>query len=283
MLCQSDTSQTLNQNARRAIVFSTQGALVVGSLVYLQDAWYSDFNSGDFHTIDDSGEWLQMDKIGHIAAVSMLSNINYQAYKWAGYSNTQATWMGFGISWGYLASVEIMDGFSEGWGFSWSDIAANTIGGALFVAQQLTWKDQRIIMKFSYHSTEYAAMRPEILGSTDAQRVLKDYNGQTYWLSVNPQSFFKEKKVFPKWLNLSIGYSADGMLGGESNVGEDYDFSHIPRIRQFYFSPDIDFSRINTKSKFLKGLFVFLNMVKVPAPTLEVDQNGKVNFYFFYF
>lgn len=280
---QVDTTFSLSKKSRRAIVFSSQGALVIGSLIYLQSAWYSDYRSGDFHTIDDSGQWLQMDKIGHVATVNILSNINYKAYRWAGYNNKQATWMGVGISWGYLAAVEVMDGFSEGWGFSWSDMAANTIGGAIFAAQQLTWEDQRMIIKFSYHPTDYAEMRPEVLGSSSTERILKDYNGQTYWLSVNPQSFSREKKIFPKWLNLSFGYGADGMLGGTSNVGEDFDYSDIPRIRQFYFSPDVDFTRIKTKSKFLNTLFVVLNMVKVPAPTLEVDQNGKVQFYWFYF
>lgn len=140
-----------------------------------------------------------------------------------------------------------------------------------------------MVMKFSYHPTEYAAMRPEILGRTNSERILKDYNGQSYWLSINPQSFSKNKKIMPPWLNIAFGYSGDGMLGGSSNVGEDYDFSEIPRIRQFYLSPDIDFTRIKTKSKFLKTLFEVVNLIKVPAPTLEVDQNGKVEFYWFYF
>jgi len=34
-----------------------------------------------------------------------------------------------------------------------------------------------MIMKFSYHSTEYSEMRPEALGETALQSVLKDYNG----------------------------------------------------------------------------------------------------------
>jgi len=269
--------------ARKAIVFSSQAVVAGGSLIYLNQAWYSQFEKNSFHFINDNDLWLQMDKIGHITTVNYLSIINSKAYSWAGYNNKAATWMGFGISYGFLTAVEIMDGFSAGWGFSWGDIAANTIGGALFVAQQLTWKEQRMIMKFSYHPTEYADMRPEVLGETAMERVLKDYNGQTHWLSVNPQSFSKNKKILPRWLNFAVGYSADGMLGGASNVGDDYDFSHIPRVRQFFFAPDIDFTRIRTRSKFLKTLFDVINLIKVPAPTLEVDQTGKVQFYWFYF
>jgi hypothetical protein len=280
---QVDTSFSMTQKTRRVITFSTQGALVLGSLVYLQSVWYSDYSQNKFHTIDDSKQWLQMDKVGHVATVNILSNLNYKAYRWSGFNNKQATWAAVGLSWGYLAAVEVLDGFSEEWGYSWSDMAANTIGAAVFAAQQLTWEDQRILFKFSYHETQYAEMRPDVLGSTFSQQILKDYNGQTYWLSVNPQSFSKHHKIFPKWLNLAFGYSGEGMLGGSSNVGEDYDFSDIPRFRQFYFSPDIDLTRIKTKSKFVNTLFVLLNIIKVPAPTLEVAQDGKVQFYWFYF
>jgi hypothetical protein len=54
-----------------------------------------------------------------------------------------------------------------------------------------------------------------VLGSSLAEQMLKDYNGQTYWLSVNLHSFYKN----PKWLNLAIGYGANGMLtgNGENN------------------------------------------------------------------
>ncbi|RLD27615.1 MAG: DUF2279 domain-containing protein [Bacteroidetes bacterium] len=280
---ETDSLDIAIRKNRRIGIFTSQAVVVIGSLAYLNQAWYSQFENNGFHFKDDSNLWLQMDKMGHITTMNYLSNINFQAYRWSGYNNKTATWMGFGISYGFMTAVEIMDGFSAGWGFSWGDIAANTIGGGLFVAQQLTWQDQRMIMKFSYHPTEYADMRPEVLGDTPLQRVLKDYNGQTHWLSVNPQSFSKNKKFFPVWLNLAIGYSADGLLGGESNTGDDYDFSDIPRVRQFFFAPDVDFTRIKTRSKFLKGLFAVMNLIKVPAPTLEVDQNGKVQFYWFYF
>jgi hypothetical protein len=280
---ENDSLSTSKVKKRRAIVFSTQAVLAGGSLIYLNQAWYSQFDQSSFHFFNDNNLWMQMDKLGHVTAVNYLSIINYKAYRWAGYNNKTATWLGFGISYGFLTAVEIMDGFSTGWGFSWGDMAANTIGGALFVAQQLTWKDQRMIMKFSYHPTEYADMRPEVLGETAGQRILKDYNGQTIWLSVNPQSFSKKKRFFPVWLNLSVGYSIDGLLGGASNKGDDYDFSDIPRVRQFFFAPDVDFTRIRTKSKFLKGFFAVINLIKIPAPTLGVDQTGKVQFFWLYF
>jgi hypothetical protein len=61
--------------------------------------------------------------------------------------------------------------------------------------------------KFSFHTTQYQ-YRPNVLGSSLAEQMLKDYNGQTYWLSVNLHSFYKGSKI-PKWLNLAIGYGAN--------------------------------------------------------------------------
>jgi hypothetical protein len=42
---------------------------------------------------------------------------------------------------------------------------------------------------------QYAQYRPNVLGSSLAEQILKDYNGQTYWLSVNLHSFYKGSKI----------------------------------------------------------------------------------------
>jgi hypothetical protein len=92
-----------------------------------------------------------------------------------------------------LTAVEVLDGFSSEWGASSGDIIANASGTA-FVSQELLWKEQRITPKFSFHTTQYAQYRPNVLGSSLAEQMLKDYNGQTYWLSVNLHSFYKGSK-----------------------------------------------------------------------------------------
>jgi hypothetical protein len=84
-----------------------------------------------------------------------------------------------------LTIVEVFDGFSAEWGASTGDLIANATGTALYVSQELLWKEQRITPKFSFHSTKYAALRPDVLGSSLPEKNSKDYNGQTYWLSIN--------------------------------------------------------------------------------------------------
>jgi len=175
-----------------------------------------------------------------------------------------------------------MDGFSEEWGASMGDVIANASGTALYVSQELIWNEQRIIPKFSFHTTEYANFRPDLLGSSLPEQILKDYNGQTYWFSVNLHSFAKKSKI-PKWLNLALGYGAEGLIG-ENDGKNSVIFPIKPeKYRQFYLSLDLDLTKINTKSHFLKTIFSVLNTVKIPAPTLEYSPQRGFKFYALYF
>jgi hypothetical protein len=117
------------------------------------------------------------------------------------------------------------------------------------------------------------------------ERMLKDYNAQTYWLSVNPQSFSSSKKIFPSWLNIAVGYGAKGMTGTYNNPSE-VNGQPIPsfrRTRQFYLSLDLDLSKIKTKSEFLRLFLNVANLIKIPMPTLEYNAENGVVFHAIYF
>ncbi len=186
--------------------------------------------------------------------------------------------------------IEVQDGFSEEWGWSWGDFTANCLGSALLIGQQLGWDEQRISLKFSFHKKNYDdpmlnQRSDSLFGASIPERALKDYNGQTYWLSANIHSFFPKSKV-PAWLNVAVGYGAGGMFGGYENTWKsgnvNFDRSDIPRLRRWYLAPDIDFTRIPTKSKFLKATFFMLNVLKFPAPALLLS-NGKLKVQAIYF
>ena len=72
----------------------------------------------------------------------------------------------------YMLPIEIMDGFSEAYGASWSDVVANAAGAALSGAQLLAWHQIRIHPKFSFRRTPLASLRPHLLGSTPVQEAL---------------------------------------------------------------------------------------------------------------
>jgi hypothetical protein len=166
-----------------------------------------------------------------------------------------------------LAPIEIFDGFSAAYGASTGDLIANAGGASFFLAQSLTWNEIRIHPKFSVHKTSYASLRPEVLGDTWTSRTLKDYNGQTYWLSIDMDKFVR----FPKWLNIAVGYGAEQMIYARDaqNAASQFD-----PYRQYYLSIDFDLTAIKTKSTTIKTLIFIANMIKIPAPAIEFSRHG---------
>ncbi len=294
-------------NKKRAYaVAGGSAAIFCGALVGLNYAWYANYPRSNFHFFNDNGEWLEIDKCGHIYNAYSQACISAAGYRWAGVDKRHAALYGFATGEALQLTIEIMDGFSAAWGFSKGDFLSNTIGASFPLLQQYVWNDQRILLKASglYRDYSYDPVLLQransLYGKSIPERYLKDYNAITTWGSVNIASFIKTENNFPKWLNVAVGYGADGMFGGYSNTWSydangnnprdkgtapviTYNRTDVKRYRQYYLSPDIDFTRIKTKSQFWKTCFVVLNAIKVPAPTLEYNSLGKLKGHWLYF
>ncbi len=277
---------TLNPYNKKRVRFVTvsnvvaYGALLVG----LNAEWYAKYPRSGFHFFNDDAEWLQVDKVGHAYSAYTESRASMEAWRWAGLPRKERIWIGGLSGVAYQSIIEVLDGFSSQYGFSPGDFTANIIGSGMFIAQEFAWNDQRIKFKFSFHRKNYGEADLDkradaIYGSTEIERFIKDYNAQSYWLSANIKSFFPDTRL-PRWLSFSFGYGAEGMFGARSNVALDangnviFDRSDIKRYRQWYISPDVDFTKIKTNKKGLKILFFILDAFKFPAPTLEYS-NGS--------
>ena len=271
-------SDTLNKPRRNALIISETAAAGL-TLVALDRLWYSDYPRSGFHFTNDNNQWLQMDKIGHVMSSYYIGKVGMELLDWSGVSKRDQLIYGATLGFSFLTAVEILDGFSDEWGFSVGDFASNAAGAGLLIGQELLWEEQRITLKYSFSRSPYAEIRPETLGSGFLEEALKDYNGQTYWLSANIWSFNKDSN-FPKWLNIAFGYGANGMLYGEDLPTNQ--FTQNP-YRQFYLSFDIDLVKIPTKSKFLKSVFSLINFIKIPAPTLEFRSKGGLKFHYLHF
>jgi hypothetical protein len=263
----------------------TASALYVGTMTGLYYLWYADYPKSSFHFINDCGQWLSMDKLGHITSAYWIGRIGYESLRWSGVERKKAVW--YGGTWGfvYLTSVEIFDGFSEEWGASACDLAANTIGTGLIIGQQLLLDDQPFVMKFSFSPSEYAQYRPDLLGESFMEQMLKDYNGQTYWLSGNIASFLPESSKFPKWLDVSFGYSGEGMLGAGSNPAE-YNGEPLPdfdRYSQYLLSLDVDLTKIKTRNETVRLLLNMIGYIKIPFPAVEFNRIDKVKWHWMYY
>ena len=262
---------------RLAVVTATGGTLYTGSLIALNAFWYKEHPRTSFHFFNDNREWLQMDKAGHFVTSYYIGRIGINLLKWSGVEQRKAAWYGGLLGTFYQTTIEVFDGYSTGWGFSGGDVIANTAGSALVIGQELGWKEQRIVLKYSFSRSDYAQYRPNLLGSDLKEQMLKDYNGQSYWVSVNIHSFLNEGSEFPRWLNVAAGYGAEGMTGGNFNppyIDQAGDQVTFERYRQFYLSLDADLTKIKTRSHFLKAIFETFGFIKIPAPALGFSKNG---------
>ena len=273
-------SDSLNLKRQNTVIIS-EAFIAAGTLLTLNQLWYANYPQSKFHFINDNSDWLQMDKAGHVFSAYQIGRFGSEMLQWSGSSRKNQLIYGAGLGLVFLTAVEVLDGYSREWGASSGDMVANAAGTALYVSQELLWREQRITPKFSFHSTKFAELRPEVLGKSFSEQILKDYNGQTYWLSANLHSFAKESKL-PKWLNVAIGYGAEGMVTG--NIKNTELLANNPaRFRQFYLSFDVDLTKIETNSRFLKTVFSVLNTVKVPAPTIEFRRFNDIKYHLIYF
>ncbi len=278
------TEEPSNNKSKLRAAIITESALYLGSMAYLQFVWYKDKERVPFHFYNDSKGYLQIDKMGHAYGAYIESYLCYQWLRNAGLSKKKSLLYGGSMGLILQTPIEIFDGLYEGWGFSWSDMAANTAGSLLVIGQELLFDEQVLQYKFSFYRSSYASQSNGYLGDNTLESLFNDYNGHTYWLSTNLNNLVWKDKA-PDWLNIAIGYSANGMFGEFENKTSwrGVPLPEVKRYRQFFLSPDIDWTKIPTQSKFLKGFFQALNFVKIPAPAIEIDGLGRVKGHWIYF
>jgi uncharacterized protein YfiM (DUF2279 family) len=291
---EADSSQVMPEIPLRCYGFnriSTNKAIVINAALYggsmsaLYFAWYKNYPQSSFHVFNDDGEWLQMDKVGHAYSAYTIGRYSMEIWRATGISRKKRIWIGGLSGAAYQTVIETLDGFSSQWGWSWGDFAANVAGSGMLIAQELNWDEQRIQFKTSFHRKMYPdqelnARSNDLFGRSSFERALKDYNGQTYWLSANLHSFFPDSK-FPCWLNVALGSGAEGMFGARENVSRNlqgqivFDRRDIHRKRQWYLAPDVDFTKIKSRHKAVRALLFVANSLKFPTPALELS-GGKM-------
>ena len=252
-----------------------------------------------------------MDKAGHAFTAYFEAEMVSDLYQWAGLRPKKAALLGATAGLLFQATLETMDAFSAGWGWSWGDMGFNTLGAGLYYTQAQLWGEQRARIKLSFHSPRYsqavvqaqnsnatssaAARAAALFGESPPHQLLKEYNGQTLWLSVNPAAFWGKKSP-SKWgkianfTNIALGYSVENLLGAEKNQWRDKNGNlfaippqQMPRYSQLFLSLDIDWVRIPSRRAWVKTLLKALNFVKIPFPTLEFNTLGQLKAHWLYF
>ena len=270
-----DSSHQVNRKRLNGLIIGATAGYGI-TLVGLHELWYNDTGRQSFQFFNDNAEWKQVDKLGHFYSAFYLSYGTSNALRWCNVGQRKSSLWGALVGFGVLLPIEIMDGYSDAYGASAGDLVANAAGAAFFLGQSSLWDEVRIYPKFSFHRTDYAALRPSVLGNGITGEILKDYNGQTHWLSVDMDKFIR----FPKWINIAFGFGAEGMIYARDaqNLEAGYPRAH----RQYYLSIDFDLRAIKSRSKVVNSLIFFASMIKLPAPAIEFSSQGT-KFHGFYF
>jgi hypothetical protein len=262
---------------RRTNLAIAEGTVYACSMFGFYQIKYRENLQSRLHFNDLSSDWsLGMDFSHHAIASYYICRIEYDLLRWAGVSERRATWLGGLSGFCLLTSQEILDGFAKKWGASTGDLATNALGSAVFLSQQLIWHDQRILLKWSYHPTSFPGYNPDQLGHNFVQKMIKDYNGQTFWLSANIKSFVFKNSRIPGWMNVALGISSTGITGPFADPPQ-YRSYPVPEFKArhtFYIAPDIDLTRIHTRSYALKWVFECIGFLKFPLPALEISSKG---------
>ena len=175
--------------------------------------------------------------------------------------------------------VEYFDARDPQYGASVSDLGANLLGSLGVLGQELAWHDVRLMPKVSFHLTGYARQRPNVLCRTVAERLLKDYNGQTYWLCTDVGAFLKPGNRWPRWLQPAVGYGGEGMVYNDDGTNA---AAGLHAYRQFYLSLDVDLRRIPTRSVLLRRVLYTFSVIHLTTPALEYSQRNGFQFHSFY-
>lgn len=242
---------------RLAVVCGVTGTAFAIGHVYLNTLWwkgqYSDFHINSYQ---DNVYALGADKLGHATFAFMAATVYADAMRWCGFDSTSATWIGFGVAMAYQTFVEVRDGFSADYGFSWGDAISNTVGASLCVAKHYTPALRAFDLQVSYWPSQ--KYRDGAYSS-----IIDDYESTTHWLTISPYQWMPAswQTWYPPWLGVAIGHSVqniDGQGGGNHviTLSLDWDLQHLPVLPAW-----------------LQRVFRILHLYHLPAPAVQIYPN----------
>ena len=74
------SNNPINFKKRLRLVTSLQGLGYGASMIGLNKIWYAGYPKSSFHYYNDAGEWLDMDKVGHVYTAYSLSRLIYRTW-----------------------------------------------------------------------------------------------------------------------------------------------------------------------------------------------------------
>lgn len=234
----------------------TAGGFIYGHAIQ-SDLWWKGEKS-DFHinTHSDYTYALNADKAGHFYFPYLATNIYEQAFRWTGMDSASSLYTAAALALSYQTYIEIRDGFSKEWGFSWGDAAANTLGAGFPVAQYHV----PVLKNFTFKTSFFPS---EKFKAGSNRFIFDDYESSYYWLSFKTHKILpaQVQEFYPAWLDFALGYSVKNLDYKGGGNGE------------IYLSLDWNLEELPGNSPFLRFLKHNLNFYHFPAPAVKIYPN----------
>ena len=233
------------------------GVLLVGA--YGAAKWWDDGFTGDFRTVNEgwfgqNTEYGGADKLGHAFSAYVGTRVVTRAFEALGNEPAPAQRLAAWSTLAVMLGIEVLDGYSKRYSFSWEDAAMNVVGVGLGYLMERNRDvdnllDFRLLYKKSGSNFDPAG----------------DYSGQTYLLVAKASGVpaLQGNSVL-RYFELAAGY---GTRGYESPPG-------VERKRNLYFGVSVNLSEVLAQTVFRgskerglaqRGTDLFLELVQVPG------------------
>lgn len=251
--------------SRMALVGGTSLAFLGGFYYRMKTAWWNN-GTGRFHFSYGDKYAKNLDKLGHFYGAILFTEGFGLGLKWAGLDEESSLLYGGILSTIVYGGIEVKDGFAPYWGFDPADMAADVVGAIYPYLQTQIGFLRDFNFKWSYWPSKSPYFTKIDGVNQNDQFFTDDYEGQTFWLSINVRNYFPKsmKSFWPDFLNVAGGISVQH-LDGHGNG--DY---------VLIISPDIDFQKLfKTDSSFLNSLLHYLNYLHFPLPAIQVSPDFR--------
>jgi hypothetical protein len=234
------SSSTTSTQTKRLI-----SGLLLGTAIYGYTTWWKDSNS-QFRIRHEN--WFGADtpnggadKLGHAYSFYVSTRMMTKSFQWAGHSQPQAIQLAGITSAALSVGVEILDGFTEKYGFSSEDVIMNLTGiGTGIILDQYPHGDNLFDLRLKYWPSDDARRLDEYDPFTD-------YSGQTYLLITKASGILTlRQKKWLRYLELAVGY---GTRGYQPTDGTDSQ----PKERNFYYGLSFNLSQLFNDMLFKKN------------------------------
>ncbi len=252
-LLHAQTPKDSINNTKLYIIAGASTAAFIYGYAVQNTIWWKGSKSKFHSNFKQDWEYaLGSDKFGHFFFGISITRLYSHALMWSGMSEEKALYYSGIVALSYQTFIEIRDGFSKDYGFSWGDFAANLMG-AIYPNLQYRYP---YLKNFNFKLSFYPSER---FKQGYNKYILDDYESTYNWLSINFRNFLPDKirNYIPPFINIAIGHSVKKL-------------NLQTRHHEFFLALDWDFSYIKTENHLLKFLKSLLGLYHLPSPAVQI-------------